>query len=108
MRANVEWRGDQVSDEIARRLKGALDKINLRIEAKAKGELVPGHGRLYGTLYRSIHTQPARREGDKIRGAIGSNVIYARRIHHLYFYFYIAVNAVKPQVLNIVRQHTRD
>ena len=108
MNANVVWHGDQVTDEIARRLTRALDQVNLRIERRAKQELYPGHGKLTGTLQRSIHTLPARREGNKIGGAVGSNIVYAKRIHRFYFYIVIAFNAVQPQALDIVREHIRD
>jgi hypothetical protein len=49
------WNGGAVEAELVRRLSDALGEIGLRIEAKAKQQLVKGHGVITGTLRRSIH-----------------------------------------------------
>ena len=54
-RACLNWRGDQAEDEAVRALSDALIEIGLRIEGEARKELYPGHGKLTGTLQRSVH-----------------------------------------------------
>lgn len=109
MSREMEWRGDEITDEIAARLRNALDEINLKIEGEAKAQLYPGHGKRTGTLQRSIHAEPAKREGNnKIQGSVGSNVVYARVIHDRYGYITAGLEAVKPQALDIVRKHCGD
>ncbi|HRF46997.1 MAG TPA: hypothetical protein PLC98_05160 [Anaerolineales bacterium] len=53
--SNLLWRGDELEDELVRRLSAGLAEVGLRIELEAKRELQPGHGVLTGTLRRSIH-----------------------------------------------------
>ena len=56
MTSSLLWRGDELEDELARRLSAGLAEIGLKIELEAKRELQPGHGVLTGTLRRSIHS----------------------------------------------------
>lgn len=87
MSVNLTWHGERTLDEAAAKLIPLLDRHALRIEAKAKAELYPGHGKLTGTLQRSIGTTPARREGRRIVARIGTRgVPYARAIHRRYEY----------------------
>lgn len=53
----------------------------MRIEGEAKKELRPGHGKKEGTLQRSITTRRAQRQGNKIIGAVGTNIKYALFVH---------------------------
>ena len=100
------WRGDAVQKEIAVRAQAAVDEINLRIEAGAKRELYPGHGRRFGTLQRGIQTEPARVEGSRVIGSVGvKGVKYALRIHKLYQYIFKGLEQVRPQAEAILRKH---
>lgn len=104
----VHWKGKQVAERRARILIDALTEIDLRIEAEAKAELYPGHGKLTGTLQRSITGEPARQDGRVIRGRIATKgVRYARRIHGLYEYLTRGMRKVKPHVKAIVAVHTK-
>lgn len=93
--------------EIAKRLVAALTEIDLRIETEAKKELYPGHGKLTGTLQRSIQGEPARLEGKRIRGKVGTKgVKYALPIHRRYKYIHKGLERVRTQALAIIRKHT--
>lgn len=54
----LEWRGPELQRELEQAARSALTEIGLRIEAEAKKELYPGHGKITGTLQRSIHVAP--------------------------------------------------
>lgn len=83
----LTWKGEQTLDALAARLAPALDRHLLKIEAKAKAELYPGHGKLTGALQRSIGTEPSRREGRRLVGKVVTRGIpYARLIHRRYQY----------------------
>lgn len=104
----VNWKGGQVLERRARILIDALTEIDLRIEAEAKAELYPGHGKVTGILQRSITGEPARREGGHVRGMVRTKgVRYARRIHRLYEYLTRGMRKVKPHVAAIVAVHTK-
>ena len=51
-----KWRGNEVSQAVARNVASALGEIALRAEGHAKRELRKGHGVVTGTARRSIHT----------------------------------------------------
>lgn len=107
MPIQIDW-NENLLAEVAERLIPAVDEIDQRIEAGAKEELYPGHGKLTGTLQRSIHTRPARREGSSIVGAVGTEPLpYARRIHRMYRYLLRGLEKVTPQVLAIIERHAR-
>lgn len=94
--------------QVAERLAAALTEIDLRIETAAKAELYPGHGKMTGTLQRSIFGEPARIEGKRVRGKVGTRgVRYALPVHRKYKYIHKAVEKVRPKALDIVRKHTR-
>ena len=57
-RWRLEWRGPLLQKELEHAASKALTEIGLRIEAEAKQELYPGHGKVTGTLQRSIHVAP--------------------------------------------------
>ena len=104
---SVRW-NDRLLGEVAARLVPALDEIDMRIEGTAKKELYPGHGKLSGTLQRSIHSVPARREGSRVVGAVGTEPLhYALKIHILYRYLLIGLQKTQPQSLGIVQRHVR-
>lgn len=87
MGVNLTWNGPQVSEAAIAKLTAALDRHNLKIEGKAKAELYPGHGKVTGTLQRSIGANPSRREGRRIVGSVSTKgVPYARIIHRRYEY----------------------
>jgi hypothetical protein len=102
----LDWRGQQVTDEVIKRLKDALVEFGLRVESDAKQELYPEHGVVTGTLRRSIHTatpgynwegddlppaagtpergnQPVepKLDGDKLFIQVGSGLKYALWVH---------------------------
>lgn len=69
----LNWRGDEVVEEVLKRMEGAVGEFGLRAETKAKQKLRPsehymtsggkkrfivggGHGLRTATLQRSIHT----------------------------------------------------
>lgn len=78
---SVRW-NDGLLGDVINRLIPALDEIDMRIEARAKAELRPGHGKRTGTLQRSIHSTPARRQGNQVVGAVGvEKLTYAYWVH---------------------------
>lgn len=124
------WRGDETQVEAIAVLKAASVEIVLRIEGEAKKELHPGHGKLTGTLQRSLHAaspgynfggdhvkpsvaSPERGGGEvapevvgnAVKTAVGTGMEYAMRIHLLYGYLIHALHKVRPLVLGIVAQH---
>lgn len=104
---SLNWNG-QLTDEVAERLVPALDEIDMRIEARAKAELWPKHGKLTGTLQRGIHTQAARVDRGRVVGAIGTEPLpYALAIHQRYRFLIIGFNDVQPRALGIIEQHMR-
>lgn len=105
----VHW-NDDLTDEVAARLTGALDEIDGRIEAGAKGQLYPGHGKVTGTLQRAIQAVPAERSGDSIVGAVGVGKEasgYSLAIHRLYRYLIIGVEQVRPMAMDIIARYVR-
>jgi hypothetical protein len=101
-------RAPELRKKLAEQLADALTEIDLRIEAEAKAELYPGHGKVTGTLQRSIYGAPGRVEGEVVRGEVGTKgVPYALRIHKLYGYIAEGLAKVKPLAAGIVRKHTR-
>lgn len=104
---SVEW-NERLIEQMAARLVPALDEIDMRIEATAKRQLYPGHGKLTGTLQRSIHSTPARRQGGQVVGAVGTEPLdYALKIHLLYRYLLIGLEKTQPQALGIIERHAR-
>lgn len=108
MSAKLKWNGTQLLAQKAARLAEALTEIDLRIEAEAKKELYPGHGKVTGTLQRAIQGATARVEGRRVRGSVGvKGVPYALRIHRRYGYIAEGVTRVGPQAMDIVRKYAR-
>lgn len=103
----VSWRGRAVETAITQRLVAALTEIDLRIEAEAKAELYPGHGKVTGALQRSITGEPGRIEGSRVVGRVATKgVPYARVMHARYRYLTIGLERVRPSALAIVRKYT--
>jgi hypothetical protein len=104
---SVEW-NERLLEDVAARLVPALDEIDMRIETGAKAELYPGHGKITGTLQRSIHSRPARRQGSRVVGAVGTEPLpYALKIHLLYRYLLIGLQKTEPHALRILERHVR-
>lgn len=106
MSARIRWRGDRLRAEKVKRLVDALTEIDLRIEGEAKRELYPGHGKKTGTLQRAIVGEPARIEGDKVKGRVAvKGVRYAKKMHKRYRYIVIGLERVRPQAQAIIKKH---
>jgi hypothetical protein len=105
MSHRIDWRGPDVADQVARACIQGLTKFDLKIEARAKAELYPGHGKISGTLQRSIQGEPATRQGNRIRGAVKTKgVRYALKLHKRYQYIRIGFNAERPHFAQYLRQ----
>lgn len=103
--SSVTWRGAAIAADVTQRLVAALTEIDLRIEAEAKAELYPGHGKLTGTMQRAIVGEPARIDGSRVRGRVAvKGVPYAMAMHRRYQYITIGLNRVRPLALDIVRR----
>jgi hypothetical protein len=101
----------KLKDQIASRLVAALTEIDLRIETEAKKELYGPtpvrHGKVSGNLQRSIQGEPARLEGNRVRGKVGTKgVKYALPVHRRYKYIHKGLERVRPQAMGIIRKHT--
>jgi len=108
MAVKMNWKGKQVTEQIAQALVDAVTEIDLRIETAAKGELYEGHGKRFGTLQRSIQGASGRLEGTKVRGSVGTKgVKYALPIHRKYKYLTIGVEKVRPMVPAIIQKHVK-
>jgi len=92
MTMRILWRGAAVAAEVAAKAQAALDRYDLKIEAGAKAELYPGHGKITGVLQRSIGIIPAQRQGLRIVGGVATRgVPYARKIHRRYEYLTVGL-----------------
>jgi hypothetical protein len=91
---------------IAQQLADGMTEVDLRIEAAAKAELYPGHGKVTGTLQRAIQGEPATVQGRYVRGRIAvKGVSYARRIHDRYQYLTVGAEKVRPRIGQILQKH---
>ena len=119
----LDWRGKQTEAAVIAGLIDGLSEIGLRVEAEAKKELYPGHGKVTGTLQRSIHTaepgynwrgdsggmsgKAALKDGG-VSIEVGSGLEYAMSVHQGhhgftgYHYLVNAVDKVRPKALEIV------
>ncbi len=129
--SRINWHGKQCENEIEEILSEALVEVGLRIEGEAKKQLWPGHGKVTGTLQRSIHAAspdhdfsqenvPAtkaspersrssaivpRKDNQRLRIAVGTGMEYAMHIHFLYKYLTLGLDKVRPKVLKIIQEH---
>lgn len=55
MGVRLNWKGEQVTEEVLKNVAQILGEFGLRAEGHSKRELRKGHGVLTGTLRRSIH-----------------------------------------------------
>ena len=105
MGANLDWKGDEVYNQIAQGAVDAITEIDQRIEARAKAELYLGHGKRSGNLQRSIQGETGRLQGTEAKGKVGTKgVKYALRIHFLYEYIIKGLEEVRPQAPAILRK----
>lgn len=108
MASTLTWRGAALKRQVGQAAVAAVDEIDLRIEGAAKQELYPGHGKLTGTLQRDIHSDPARVDGRRVRGAVGTRRIpYAMALHRRYKYLTIGLRKVQPQTGAILARHLK-
>lgn len=104
--SRVTWKGRQIREQIAQRAADAVTEFDLRVEASAKAELYPGHGKRFGTLQRAIYGAPGRVEGKKVRGSIGvRGVRYALPIHRRYKYIHVGFEKERPGFKAILKKH---
>lgn len=104
----LNWRGKILKQQFQAAAIDALSEIDLRIEATAKAQLYPGHGKLYGPMQRSIEGEQGRVSGKRIIGRVGTKGIpYARRQHRRFRYIYIGLEDVKPQAPAILAEHMK-
>ena len=126
----VNWKGGLAEGQIEQALSAALVEVAQRVEGEAKKQLYPGHGKVTGTLQRSLHAASAdynfrsdnvkpgpgaperggavpvpRRSGNRLIVAVGTGMEYAMMVHLRYGYLRVAFNKVQPRVLEIVRQY---
>lgn len=126
----VNWKGGLAEGQIEQALGDALVEIAQRIEGEAKKQLHPGHGKVTGTLQRSIHaassdynfradnvksgpgtpergggTPLPRRSGNRLVLAVGTGMEYAMWVHLLYGYLRAGFTKVQPSALNIVKKY---
>ncbi len=102
--STLHWQGPQVLEQIVSQLITRLDRADLLIEAKAKAELYPGHGKRTGTLQRSIQHSPARRQGMRIVGGVKTaGVPYAAIVHRRYRYLEQGFHKARPSFAGIFR-----
>lgn len=86
-RSVTAWYRDRVVDAFADYAAAALHRHGLKVEAKAKEELYPGHGKITGYLQRSITTGDPQRSASGVVVRVGTKgVPYARRINQRYEY----------------------
>lgn len=103
----LDW-NENLTDDIAAPLVGALNELDGRIVGRAQSELYPGHGKLTGTLQRALQFTQAERQGDKVVGSVGVGKeasAYALVQHRRYRYLLIGLEFVQPQALDIVRRY---
>lgn len=126
----VNWKGSLAEGQVEQALSDALVEVAQRIEGEAKKQLYPGHGKVTGTLQRSIHAASAdynfrgdhvkpgpgspdrsggmpvpRRSGNRLVVAVGTGMEYAMAVHLRYGYLRVAFNKISPRVLEIVRRY---
>lgn len=102
----LNWKGDQVVDEVEDNAILILGEFGLAVEGEAKQELRPGHGVKTGTLRRGIHAAKpgynwaadnivpsnsapnlggkivsAVRKGGRLVVSVGVGLIYAMTVH---------------------------
>lgn len=107
MATKVTWKGPAWRQKRQTQLLAALTEINLRVEAEAKVELYPGHGKVTGRLQRSITADAPVPNGNRLTGRVSTKgVRYGRRINRLYRFFPIAIQRVRGQVGTILKKHT--
>jgi hypothetical protein len=84
----LTWNGPDVLAKARRGAVVGLTEVDLRVEAAAKAELYPGHGKLTGTLQRGITGEPAQEvSSTRVRGRVAvKGVPYARVIERRYGY----------------------
>jgi len=109
MIAPLTWNGPAILAKARAGAVAGLSEVDLRIEAAAKGELYPGHGKRTGTLQRGIVGEPAEAVSPTlVRGRVAvKGVRYARVIERRYRYLAKGYGAVRPQIAGIVSGRIR-
>jgi hypothetical protein len=106
--SKLTWRGPQVLARFQNAAVAAITEFDLRVEAAAKAQLYPGHGKLTGNLQRSIVGAPGRIEGRRVRGYIGTKgVRYALRLHRRYQYLTVALQQERGNFPAIFARHAK-
>lgn len=122
----LNWRGAQIVSTVIAAVEGGVTEFGLVHETEAKRELYPGHGKLTGTLQRSIHSAGAGYDwggdsvsngperggsgrasvqGSRISTVVGTGMKYGRRIEDLYGYMQRSHERVLPRLPDILNKH---
>lgn len=96
MSFRLDWKGPQVKEQIAERLRAGVDGFNLEVVTQSKQNLYPGHGYRTGALQRAITRTYAHRESqNKIVGTVRVDGIrYGLIVHGKYRYIVEALLAL--------------
>lgn len=127
MPTKLIWNGEVVKAQVVGAIVDGLTEFGLTHEREAKRELYPGHGKLTGTLQRSVHAAApsyqfavddvpdgpersgqglsVKRDGDKVSVMVGSGMRYARRIEQMYGYIANSHARVAGQIAGIMNKH---
>jgi hypothetical protein len=126
----LSWYGPAVLLQVKESAGKGLGMIGLATEGEAKKELRAGHGKVTGTLQRSIHSanptygfsgdnvKPSAKTperggrvaepgmvGNRITILVGSGMRYALKIHNLYRYLVIGLDRVRPRFEEIMKRY---
>lgn len=82
--SNLQWNPTPTKQKILSGAKRGVLKATQRIEAAAKAQLKPGHGKRTGTLQRDIQAREPVVDGNRIIGIVGTGAAsrkYALFVH---------------------------
>lgn len=106
---SLTWNGPAILAKARRGAVRGLTEFDLRVEASAKAELYPGHGKRTGFLQRSIVGEAATEASPTtVRGRVAvKGVRYARVIERRYRYLRNGYQTERPRGAEIIGRHIR-
>lgn len=129
----LNWNGPALRAQVVEAVVLGVTRFGLHHETLAKGKLVKGRGKVTATLQRSIHaadpsynfagddvppsTSSPERGGKeanisevdgKVAVAVGSGLVYARRIENLYGYMEESHAEALPQLPVLIEQAAQE